>query len=118
MSLQVSTTISQMISIDDFKKLDLRIGAVTAAYDVLESDRLFRLEIDIGEGAPRQIVAGIKRHVDVAELIGKQVVIVANLLPKEVFGILSQGMLLAAGDSETLSLLVPEKRIVPGTKIR
>ena len=74
------------ISIDIFKKLDIRVGKIVAAEDVKGSKKLIKLEIDVGEGKLRQILAGIKEWYRPEELVGKYVVVLANLKPKKMMG--------------------------------
>ncbi|MGC9002690.1 MAG: methionine--tRNA ligase [Dictyoglomus sp.] len=107
----------QKISIDEFKKLDLRIAKVISARRVENSDKLLLLEIDLGE-EKRQIVAGIAEYYKPEELIGKEIVVVYNLQPAKIRGYESQGMLLAAKDSKgRLAILTPEKEVDPGSKV-
>ncbi|MGV8074947.1 MAG: methionine--tRNA ligase [Syntrophobacteraceae bacterium] len=104
-----------LISFEDFKKVDLRIGLIKQAERVPKSKKLLRLIVDIGE--ERQIVAGIAQSHAPEEIIGKQVVIVANLKPAKLMGIESHGMLLAVHDEDTLQLLRPEKAVKPGERV-
>jgi methionine--tRNA ligase beta chain len=104
-----------MINFEDFKKIELKITKVLKAETVEDSDKLVRLELDDGSDKPRQIVAGIAQFYKSEDLIGKQIVIVANLEPRTLFGLESQGMLLAAKDNNNLALLVPDKEIKPGS---
>jgi methionyl-tRNA synthetase len=106
------------ISIDDFKQLALRVGVITAAADHPNADRLLVLTVDVGEGAPRQVVAGIKGSYQAAELIGKHVVVVANLKPAVLRGIESHGMVLAASDESGIVLVSPERPIRVGSTVR
>jgi methionyl-tRNA synthetase len=107
---------SQIITIDQFKTVDLRVGTILGAQRVEGSHKLVKLEVDIGE--KRTIVAGIGKSYRPEELVGKKIVVVANLQPAELFGIQSQGMLLAAGDAEHLSLLTLDRDAVNGTRIK
>jgi methionine--tRNA ligase beta chain len=106
-----------MISFDEFKKLDLRVAKVIRAEKIEGSKNLLRLEIDLGS-EKRQIVAGISQFYEPEDLIGKEIVVVANLEPKKLMGIESQGMLLAAEKDGEPVILVPEKEVPPGTTIR
>ncbi len=103
------------ITFEEFQKLDIRIGTVLTAENIKGSDKLLKLEVDIGE--KRQIVAGIAKSHNPSELIGRQVVVMANMKPAHLFGVESRGMLLAA-DVEGAVLLMPEKKVKEGTKIR
>lgn len=105
-----------MITIDEFRKLDLRIGTVKSAEPHPNADKLLVLRIDLGS-EERQLVAGIRGHYTAEELVGRQVVVVANLQPARLRGLESQGMLLAATDGESIVILTPEKKVNPGAKI-
>jgi len=105
-----------MIKFEDFKKLDLRVGKIVEAETVKGSEKLVKLRVDIGDET-RQIVAGIGKFYKPEDLIGKEIIILANLEPKVLFGIESQGMLLAVEDGERITLLVPEKEVNPGSKV-
>ncbi|MCS6797096.1 MAG: methionine--tRNA ligase [Myxococcota bacterium] len=108
-----------LVSIDEFARVDLRVALVLAAERVPRSDRLVRLEVDAGDGRPRQILAGIASHYpDPSVLVGRRLAIVANLPPRKMMGLESQGMVLAAGDGERLALLSPDRDVAPGTRIR
>ncbi len=87
-----------IVTFEDFAKLDLRVAKVLHAEDHPKADRLFRLQVDDGSGTPRQVCAGIKGHYQAADLIGKSIIIVANLAPRVIRGEESRGMLLAASD--------------------
>ena len=104
-----------MISIEDFRKVEMKTGIVLAAEAIPKSSKLLKLQVDIG-GETRQIVSGIAQFYKPEELVGKDVVVLTNLAPAKIFGVESNGMILAAGD--TASLLTPEKPVEPGTKIR
>ncbi len=106
------------ISIEEFKKLTLRTGIVTAAQDHPNADRLLVLTVDIGEAAPRQVVAGIKGSYQAAELVGKRVVVVTNLKPATLRGVESQGMVLAASDGTSFVLVSPERSIDAGHPVK
>lgn len=109
---------ANLISIDDFRKIDLRVAKVVVAERIDGADRILRLEVEIGS-EKRQIIAGIAKHVSPDDLIGKSIAVVANLQPAKIRGLESQGMLLAAEDADgNLSLMTPEKEISSGTKIR
>ncbi|HJL01323.1 MAG TPA: methionine--tRNA ligase [Polyangiaceae bacterium LLY-WYZ-15_(1-7)] len=106
------------LAFDDFLKVDLRVGLVKEAEAIEKSDKLIRLQVDLGEEKPRQVLAGIREHYAPEELVGKRVVVVANLKPRKIFGHESQGMVLAASDdAHGLSVLGMEKDIDPGTKV-
>lgn len=107
-----------MISIDDFRNIELRVATVTAAAPHPNADRLLVLTIDLGS-EQRQLVAGIRAHYADQDLIGKQVVVVANLQPASLRGVESQGMLLAASDDQgRLAIVTPEKPVANGAQVK
>lgn len=106
-----------MISFDDFVKVELVVGTVLEAEEVEGSDKLIKLMVDLGEKRPRQILAGIKKWYKTASLVGKQFIFVANLEPRIMMGLESNGMLLAT-DSEKPVPLKPSSKVAPGTKIK
>jgi methionyl-tRNA synthetase len=106
------------ISLDEFKRLELRIGIVTDARDHPNADRLLVLTVDVGEPSPRQLVAGIKGSYQAADLVGKQVVVVANLKPATLRGVESQGMVLAASDGASIALVAPERTLRAGSTVK
>ncbi len=105
-----------MISIEDFRKVELKVATVIAAEPHPNADRLIVLKVDLGS-EQRQICAGIRNHYDPADLVGKQVVVVANLVSDTLRGIESQGMLLAASDDGRVIVLTPEKTVQAGSKV-
>jgi methionyl-tRNA synthetase len=112
-----STADDNLITIKDFAKVELKIGIILEAEKIEKSDKLLRLQVDTGE--KRQLVAGIALKYTTEELVGKKVVVVTNLKPVKLMGVESQGMLLAATDSDgVLSILTPEKDIKEGATIR
>ena len=104
-----------MITIDDFKKIDLRVAKVMVAEKVEGSDKLLKLQVDMGE-EKRQIVAGIGLAYTPEAMIGKEIIVVANLEPRMLMGLESQGMLLAAKDGQPV-LLTPDTEVPPGITI-
>ena len=107
-----------MLTIDDFRGIDLRVATVLAAEAHPNADRLLVLQIDLG-GERRQLVAGIRAHYQPEQLVGKQIVVVANLEPATLRGVESQGMLLAASDADgRLAIVSPEKPVAPGATVR
>jgi methionyl-tRNA synthetase len=104
------------INIEDFGRIDLRVATVVKAEPVPKARKLLKLEIDMGER--RTIVAGIAEHYAPESLIGRQLIVVANLKPAKLMGILSQGMLLAAGEDAGPVLITPDKTVRPGTALR
>lgn len=115
----LDTKYEPMISFHDFKKIELRIGTITAAEPIEDADKLYKLSVDVGEDNPRTIVAGIRPHYEEPEdVVGLQVAVVANMEPKEMFGVESQGMVLAASNEEEFTLLSPLEEIENGSTIR
>ncbi len=107
-----------MITLEDFKKLDIKIGKVIAAEKILDSDKLIKLILDIG-GEPRQIIAGIAESFpDPTVLLGKEMPILLNLEPRQFKGYTSAGMIIAADVDGQPILLHPEKEIPPGSIVR
>jgi len=107
------------ITIDEFMKIQLKTAKVLAAERVPKSEKLLKLQVSLGEGTePRQIVAGIGKKYTPDALIGKTIIIVANLKPAKLMGIESQGMVLAAGDSEVRGLATLLEEVDPGTKVK
>lgn len=107
----------EFISIADFAKVKLQVGTVTEAEPIKKSEKLLKLQVDIGTEV-RQIVAGIARKYPAEEMIGRQVVIITNLRPAKLMGVESQGMLLAAGADEVEALLTPTGPVTLGARIR
>lgn len=109
------------VTFDDFAKLDLRVARIVEAEPHPNADKLLRLQLDDGSGTPRQICAGVKAFYDPADLVGKQIVIVANLEPRTLRGEESRGMLLAASiggtEDRALSLVGPWTEIDPGAAV-
>ena len=107
---------SDLISYREFQRLDLRIGSILEAEAVPKSKKLLKLTVDIGE--ERTVVAGIKEHYEPDQLIGKQVILVANLEPAKLMGVESQGMVLAAEDDRGVHLLLTDSDTDPGSRVR
>ena len=105
------------IGIDDFMKIQLKAAKVLSAERVPKSEKLLKLQVSLGS-EQRQIVAGIGKKYEPETLIGKTIVIVANLKPAKLMGIESQGMVLAAGDSEVRGLATFIEDVEPGTKVK
>ena len=106
-----------MITIDDFKKIELRIAKIITADRVEGSEKLIKLQVDMGE-EKRQIIAGIGIAYSPEDLIGREIVVIANLEPRMLMGLESQGMLLAASNTEMLTLVIPERDIPSGAQVR
>lgn len=105
------------VSFEEFSKMDLRIGKITKAEPVVNSKNLIKMLIDVG-GENRQAVAGVAQYYSPKELEGKQVAVIVNLQPKKMFGIESNVMILAAEDEKTVSVLLPDRPVNVGSKIR
>lgn len=108
--------IAAPIEFDDFAKVDLRIGKVLVVEDHPKADRLFRCEVDLGEEKPRQILAGLKEHFTAEDLLGRQVVVVANLKPRKIRGLESHGMMLALKTADGMEMLTASGEVPAGTK--
>ncbi len=104
-------------SIDDFRKIELKVATVKAAEPHPNADKLLVLQIDLG-GEQRQICAGIRSHYTPEELVGKQIVVVANLETAKLRGLESQGMLLAASDEGRVIIMTPEKSVQAGAQVK
>lgn len=113
----MDTNFKDAISIDDFIKLDIRIGTVTAATQVPETDKLLQLVVDFGDHN-RQIVSGIAEHIDPEYLVGQQCLFIINLAPRMIRGVESNGMILAIGGNGQLALLHPHQPVSNGSVIR
>ena len=108
-----------MISIDQFKVVEAKIGTILTAEKVENADKLLRLTVDFGEATgPRQILSGIAEYYAPESLIGKQCPFITNLEPRTIRGFESQGMILAGGLTEGVTLLHPDKTVPPGTMLR
>ncbi|MFO7625878.1 MAG: methionine--tRNA ligase [Candidatus Fermentibacteraceae bacterium] len=107
-----------MVDFDDFMKIELRVGEVLEVSPVKGADKLYKLMVNLGEGEPRQIVAGIRLHYEPAELLNTLVVVVANLKPAVLRGIESRGMLLASDGPGGVKLVRPSAGATPGDRIR
>lgn len=105
------------VEFEDFAKLDLRVGVVRAAAPVPGADRLYAVTVDIGEDAPRPVVAGLAEYFKPEELVGRQVVLVANLKPRKLRGAESHGMILAVRHGGGMALLGPSATVAPGDKV-
>lgn len=106
----------EYITIDDFAKIKMRVGKVLEAEKVEKSDKLLKLKVSLGD-EERTIVSGIAQYYEPQELIGKNVIVLANLKPRKIFGIKSHGMLLAAKDGERLTVLTTDKDVEVGSPV-
>ena len=110
----------EQVDIDLFARIKLRTATIEKVEAVPKSKKLYQIQLDVGELGKRQIVSGIAQHYTPEQLVGKQIVIIANLKPSKIMGVESQGMLLAAstdGDG-TLAVLTPDKPITSGSRVR
>jgi len=107
---------SGLISIEDFARMELKVGRILSAERVKGSNKLIKLMVDTGE--ERQVVAGIGKHYEPDALVGKSVIVVVNLKPAKLMGVESNGMVLAASSGELLSLVIPDAVIPPGSRVK
>jgi methionine--tRNA ligase beta chain len=105
------------MTIDEFKKVELRVGKVLLAERIPESEKLMKINVDLGNEM-RQIIAGIANSYDPIALIGKEIVVVCNLEPRKLLGFESQGMLLAADGEKGPVILTIDGGVAPGTYVR
>lgn len=105
------------VTFDEFMKMDIRVAKIIKAEKHPNADKLLKLQVDLG-AEQRQVIAGIAEHYVPEDLVGRSVAIMANLKPAKIRGELSQGMILAADDGETVSPLIPLKDVDPGSKVR
>ena len=108
----------ETITYEQFRSVDLRSGRVLEVERVPKSDKLYRLQVDLGEEAPRQIVAGLAQDFPPEEVLGRTVVVVANLEPATIRGVRSYGMLLAVGEEKPLALVTTDRDCPPGSLVR
>jgi tRNA-binding protein len=116
---QTTPTTTPTINFDDFAKLDLRVATVLECKPHENADKLLVLQIELANGERRQICAGVRAYYPPEQLVGKQIVVVANLEPRKMRGEVSQGMLLAATDTATGKVIVvsPSEPAAPGSKV-
>ena len=107
----------EQITIKDFARIELKTAKVLSAERVPKADKLLLLKVDAGEAEPRQLIAGIGLSYEPEALVGKQVVIVANLAPATIRGVESNGMIIAASDEQGITILAPDREAVPGSRI-
>ena len=105
-------------TIDDFMKLEIRVGTVLSVSVVEGADKLYILSVDMGEEKPRQILSGIREYVQPEDMLDKQFPFVTNLAPRMLRGYESQGMILAGSDENGLALLNPSKPLKNGTRLK
>lgn len=111
---------TEKISIEDFKKVDIKVGQILSAEKIPDTDKLLKLSVDLGESTPRQIVSGISLYFpDCSVLVGRKCMFVANLEPRTIRGFESQGMILAVSTEDNkFSLLTPNDDIPVGTSAK
>ena len=109
-----------MVNIEEFKKIDMMVGKILSAEKIPDTDKLLKLSVDLGEEKPRQIVSGIALYFpNLNDLVGKKCMFVANLEPRIIRGIESQGMVLAVSTEDNkFSLLEPEDEIPTGARAK
>lgn len=108
----------EIITYEDFAKLDIAIGTITSVEVVEGADKLLKLTVDVGEETPRQIVSGIREYFeDIQVLVGKQCPFLINLQPRVIRGLESQGMILASSSEDLFSLLTIDVALPPGTRV-
>ena len=105
------------ITYDDFKKMDLVVGTVSSVEPHPNADKLYVMQVDLAEGQPRQLVAGLKPYYEAQALVGKRIVVVANLAPARLRGVESNGMLLAAQTGDRVIVLTTDDDMPPGSKV-
>ena len=105
-----------MVTFDQFKAMDIRIGKILSAEDHPNADKLYVVKVDIG-GDTKTMVAGIKEHYAKEDLPNRQVVVITNLEPATIRGVQSEGMVLATKDGDKLAILMPEKEVTVGSRV-
>ena len=113
--MDAQKSIKDEISFEEFQKLDLRVAEIIEALRIPKTDRLLKLKVRCPE--ERTVVAGIAESYTPEDLPGKQVILLANLKPAKIRGVLSQGMILAVKDGDKLVLVAPEEKVTPGSKV-
>lgn len=109
----------EKISIDDFKKLEIKIGQILSAEKIEGSDKLLKLSVDFGEESPRQIVSGISKYFeDTKSLVGIKCAFATNLEPRIIFGLESNGMIMAVSGENFFSLLKTDNNVVSGATVK
>jgi methionyl-tRNA synthetase len=106
------------MTIDEFSKVELKVGSIVEAERVEGSEKLLKLKVNLGEENPRQILSGIGKHYTPEEVVGRQAVFITNLEPRMMMGLESNGMLLAASGDEKLALIGVDKELPPGSLVR
>ena len=112
---KLKNSVRKRISLDEFKKVEIKVGKILSAEPVLKSDKLLKLLVDFSENTPRQIISGVALHFSPETLIGKKVAFVSNLAPRQLMGLESDGMILAGKTDDKLALLEIPDFIKEGT---
>ncbi|MBW1995981.1 MAG: methionine--tRNA ligase subunit beta, partial [Deltaproteobacteria bacterium] len=110
-----ATAVKPEITLEEFERLDLRVATVIKAESIPRAKKLLKLEVDMGE--KRTIIAGLAESYSAEELVGKQIIVLANIKPAKIMGILSNGMMLAAVDKKGLAIVTLDKKVTPGTPL-
>ena len=118
MSEQVVIPQSNIIDINHFAAVELRIGTILECVEVEKSDRLLRMQVDFGVLGKRQILSGVKKYLKPEDLVGKQATFVVNFAPRSMMGFESHGMMLTAQDAQGFAVLVPSSSVENGSGIR
>jgi methionyl-tRNA synthetase len=108
---------NNVVTYDEFAKVELKVAQIITAQRVPKSDKLLQLMVDVGEQSPRQLLAGIAEHYAPESLVGKKVVVVANLKPRKMMGLESNGMVLAASGDKKLFVLTVDGDLPPGSRV-
>lgn len=106
-----------MISINDFAKIELKVGTILSAERIEGSEKLYKLQVDFDEEQPRQVLSGIKAWYQPEDLVQKQALFVTNLEPRTIMGLESEAMIMATGEDKPI-LIIPEEPVPTGSKIR
>lgn len=115
----VPPVVSNTITIDDFAKVEIKVGKILTVEKIAESDKLLKLSVDFGEEKPRQVLSGIAKHFpDPQALVGRLSPFITNLPPRTMLGLESQAMILAFSTNSAFSLLSVDASIPPGTKAK
>ena len=109
---------NKLATIDDFAKIEMRVGEVLSAEVVDGSDKLYKLKVDFGDVGLRTVFSGIRKFVESEELVGKQFPFVTNLAPRKMMGEYSEAMILAASDDTSFALFNPSNKVKNGTQLR
>ena len=112
-----TSIVSKHITIEDFIKVEMKVGKILSVEKIEKSPKLLKLSVDFGEEKPRQVLSGIAKSFEPEQLIDKKFTFVTNLAPRQIMGMESQAMILAASDAEGLALFAPTKDIAAGSML-